>query len=125
MTASVSEKAFFRTRLAGNETSMPDVYVDEVFGLIEEEYAGYSRSVIKYAAVVQGVDDLIMAASTEVDYEEGDASEKRSQVVKNLQTARANFVAKRDSLIEKSKVAARWGGLRKRDEYRDGPLRNG
>jgi hypothetical protein len=121
MTATQAEKDFFRRRLAGNQESMPDDYIDDIFTDLEAEYSGYSRQVIKQAAIIQGVDDLIMSASTEVDYDEGDASEKRSQIVKNLQVVRKNAQEKLAQLIVKSQVSARWGGMRTRGRYKDKP----
>jgi hypothetical protein len=86
------EKSRFRQMLAGSVDSMPDAYLDDdVFAQAEADYAGYPRTVIFYAALVRGVSDLMMRAALEVDYDEGDASEKLSQKYKALKDLKAQF----------------------------------
>ncbi|MEL7232861.1 MAG: hypothetical protein AAGK74_00115 [Chloroflexota bacterium] len=121
MTATSDERTFFRTRLNGSVTSMPDAYIDAIFDEMEVRYAGYSRQAMKYAALIQGIDDLILANVTNVDYDEGDASEKLSQIVKALKDARANAKEMLDAMIDGETARAAWRPLRKKPRYRDRP----
>ena len=114
MPASDSEKARFRRKLGGDITSMPDEYIDDVFDEVEADYAGSSRAVIVAATYVEGLNDLIVQASKDVDYTEGDASQKNSQKRKGLESARDEYKSKLADLIEAEKgPAIRWGSTRK------------
>lgn len=121
MTATSDEKTFFRTRLNGSASSMTDAYIDAIFDEMEIRYSGYSRQAIKYAALIQGIDDLIMANVTNVDYDEGDASEKLSQIGKALKDARKNAESVLNTMIEGETSRVAWRPLRKKPRYKDGP----
>lgn len=124
MPASTDEKNFFRRKLDGSETSMPNDYIDDLFDEIESMYSGYSRDVIKQAALISGIDDLIIKATKLTDYTQNQSSEKRSQVIAALERVRARYQAKLDELLAKETgPAVRWGGMVKvpsrRREYPD------
>lgn len=124
MPATTDEQSYFRRKLDGTETSMPDEYIDELFDEVEAVYSGYSRTVIVQAALISGMDDLIIKATKLTDYTQNQSSEKRSQVIAALERVRARYVAKLDELVKKEQgPAVRWGGMvkvpRRRREYPD------
>ena len=122
MTSTESERTFIRALFGTDTSTMTDTYIDLIFDEAEEEYAAYGRSVIKYAAIVQHYDTLItQAAAVEVDYESGDSSEKRSQVIKTLESARDKYQKKIDRGIKNGAVAARWVPLAENITNRDKP----
>lgn len=122
MPASSVEKSRLRARLNGDVTSMPDSYLDDdVFADVEDQYAGYSRRVVFTAALLRVTSDLMMRAVTAVDYDEGDASEKRSQIMKHLQAMSAQFQKELSTLIADEAPFALWGGFAPTPEYKDAP----
>jgi len=124
MPATQVEKDRLRNMLNGDETSMPDAYLDDdVFAEAEAEYAEskYGRSVIFTAAALRAVQDMLFRAAAEVDYDEGDASEKRSQVFKQLEKMEMRFQKQLEQRIEDALPHASWWGFGPTPEYRDRP----
>ncbi len=101
MAASAAEKTRFRRKLQGSLTSMPDTYIDDVFNEAEEGYPSdtYSRAIQVAYAYVLGVRDLLMAASSDVDYKANESEEKRSQTFAALDKLEKKYQAELDELI--------------------------
>lgn len=121
MALSETELSRIRTRTNGTESSMSDAYLNDIESEMAEEYSTHTRRVVVQAVEVQVWNDLLTRAVTQTDYDEGDASEKRSQVFKHLQQMRDTAQAKLDDLLEETTLPARWGGLRKKPRYKDRP----
>jgi hypothetical protein len=122
VSATALEKTRFRRRLGGSEASMPDSYIDDdVFAEAEAEYSGYSRDVIFKAALLRGVQDLMMSASADVDYREGAASESLSQRFKALKDMEARFQKALDMAIADESQWSDWLPFDKTPTWRDTP----
>lgn len=122
MAATSVEKSRFRQMLAGSVDSMPDAYLDDdVFAQAEADYSGYPRTVIFYAALVRGVTDLMTRAAFEVDYDEGDASEKASQKFKHLRQLKMDYEKRLKEEIEDATPYADWLPFNPTKMYRERP----
>lgn len=124
MPATALEKTRIRKMTATDATSASDSYLDDdVFAAAEAEYpdGDYSRSTQFYAAALRVVQDLMMAATADVDYTEGDASQKNSQRFKALGMMAARFQKKLDASIDDDLPAANWLPFGGTVTYREEP----
>jgi hypothetical protein len=111
MPATATERTRFRRKLAA-----PDFDEDEVNDIFDEmasTYADYSRDVVFAAALVEGVDNLLLEASKRTNYSAGASSESHSDVFRALYKMREKFEAKLTDTIESESVAVRFGSLKK------------
>lgn len=100
MAATTAEKTRFRRKLDGTEVTMPDAYIDDVFNEAEESYTGYARPVIVTAAYVLCIKDMKTRAARLTDYDQNDSSEKRSQLLKNLDNLLKDYEGELAQLVE-------------------------
>jgi hypothetical protein len=124
MPATDAERTRLRRKLGGDETSMPDAYIDDVFDESEGIYSTYSRDVVVNNAYILVIDDMLARAAKNYDYKISESEDKKSQVFIMLEKLRAKYVADRDSLIGKETPSAvRWGSMKKipsrQQEYPD------
>lgn len=113
MAASTAEKTRFRRKLDGTETTMPDTYIDDVFDEAESDYSGYTRKVIVAAAYVLCIKDMKARASKLTDYDQNDSSEKRSQLLKNLDNLLKDYEGELAVLLESETVSPAFFGVSK------------
>jgi hypothetical protein len=114
MPATDAERTRLRRKLGGDDTSMPDAYIDDVFDEAEGLYSTYARDVVVNSAYILVIDDMLAKAAKNYDYSISESSDKKSQVFTMLEKLRAKYVADRDGLIGKATPSAvRWGGMHK------------
>jgi len=124
MSLTATELAQIRTRANGTSSSMDDDYLNTIFDEVSADYSDYSQSVKVQAVIVQVWEDLLTRAVTQIDYTEGEASEKRSRIFDNIERMLKKAEAKLNELTSTEDGAnfAQWGGLRRHDVKRDSPL---
>lgn len=113
MSSTERQKTRFRLRLGGDDTSMPDDYIDGLFDDALILYPDGSDMLLFTAALLEGARDLQAAAMSEVDYTANTASEKLSQRYTNLSALVAKLEAELDGLVNPVGVAVGMAGLRK------------
>jgi hypothetical protein len=113
VSASQSEKAFFRLEFGGDATTLTDEYIDSLFDLAEGVYGTEDRNKVKAAAYLYHATSLLAQAETSVDYTANTASEKLSQIYERLKARVAKYEAALDALVNPFAPVAQWAGLRK------------
>lgn len=123
MTLTATELARIRARTNGDGTTMPDDYLNDIESEVSTTYADYSRQVQLLAVIAVVWGDLETKAITQIDYDEGEASEKRSKIFDHIAKKRQDAEKKLDEQVqaEDGVNVARWGGLRTHDVKRDKP----
>ena len=105
MGATDAQKTRFRRKLDGDETSMPDPYIDDIFDEAAETYAGFDDRVIVAYAYIIGIRDMKMRASRLTDYVQNATEDKRSQIKANLDKLEKDYQTELDNLIEATTAA--------------------
>lgn len=80
MSATSDEKTTFRYEFDGDETTMPDAWIDALFNTAESDYAGEDRRVQVQAAYLNASRQLRNRAAKQVDYQQNNAQEKLGQL---------------------------------------------
>lgn len=113
MSVTEAEYAEFRRKLGGDETSMPDAYIDTIFEQAEGDYPGADRRVIRAAAVYEGALNLQAEAAIEVDYNANASGERLSQRFDHLQKIVDAYKKMLDTELKDRGSAVAWGVVRK------------
>lgn len=113
MSATVTEKTRFLRKLNATTADFADTTIDDIFNEMEARYASYSRDVIFAAAKVEGVDNLLMAASKRTTYSQGASSESLTDVFRNLEKMREKFQKELEDLLTDEGVPIHWGSMKK------------
>ncbi len=109
MPATTDELTRFRRKLAAPDFATAEV--NDIFAELESTYADYSRAVVFAAALVEGIDNLLLAASKRTTFSAGASSESLSDVFRALEKMREKFVQKLHQAIEAESVPVKFGSL--------------
>lgn len=94
-------KARLRRQTKTDATTLDDATIDDIYLQVESEYSSYGDDVHFSAAKVEVVKEMLVSAATSVDYQQGVASEKLTDISKNLERLLDVFKA---DLAEKLKT---------------------
>lgn len=86
--ATAQQRYRLRRKLGGTVEAMPDEYLNDLWDEAAETHIVYGDDAVMLKARILGLDDLIMQASKDVDYQQNETSEKLSQRMKALQSER-------------------------------------
>ena len=107
MTATETEKALFRIEFGGDDTSLPDDYIDGLFNTAEAIYGTEDRTKVQTAAYLYHATSERAKSMESVNYKANTASEDLSVVYERWNALVAKYQADLD-LITKDLTAARW-----------------
>lgn len=125
MPATDTERSRLRRKTGDNDTSLSDAEIDALFDEAEAEYSEYDRLIQFWGAVVERKRELKAAAAADVTYDQGDKSERLSDLYKHAQKEFDDAQTKLERLIDKHEVESsqtvRILGARRRPRHRSKP----
>lgn len=99
-----------RRDVGGDETSLPDETVQDIFDEAEETYSDAASALAQTR--ILALQGLLASAAKMADYTANESSEKRSQVYSNLSKLLDLWQKRLDDAVADADVASLGGGVR-------------